>query len=317
MTAIKLGFIQLQSLRSQLETARTLGREEEFLKSLDLDIEKGGKAAIIGEIREFGGKKYIKTNNGWKFHGKGTGEKAQLRMGTFKEQSAWNSDKPSKLDLSKHSKQELLDAMRVRVKSGMSESDPEMKQLQAELDKRIKESKLSDKEVGVEPKKKMAEDDQIVSDYFREFGAKKEVNQPKPTIHIGDMSEAEMHAQAAKMNIPGHESMSKKELAKKLVDANIDKQLAEFRARKEAENINLSEIKGIDRLSFNDKYRTDKYMKDHFPNFTSEDHRQASKKHLDFESTEEGKKLSFNDSQNNRTIAHYHQEMAKKKESNK
>lgn len=45
-------------------------------------------------------------------------------------------DAKKELDLSKHSKQELLDAMTVRAKSGVSESDPEMKQLQAELDKR-------------------------------------------------------------------------------------------------------------------------------------------------------------------------------------
>lgn len=38
---------------------------------------KGGKRAQIGEIRTFGGRKYIKTVDGWKFFGKGTGKKAQ------------------------------------------------------------------------------------------------------------------------------------------------------------------------------------------------------------------------------------------------
>jgi len=42
-----------------------------------LDIEKGGKRALIGEKRTFGGREYIKTADGWKFHGKGTGTKAQ------------------------------------------------------------------------------------------------------------------------------------------------------------------------------------------------------------------------------------------------
>lgn len=38
---------------------------------------KGGKRAQIGEIRTFGGRRYIKTVDGWKFFGKGTGKKAQ------------------------------------------------------------------------------------------------------------------------------------------------------------------------------------------------------------------------------------------------
>lgn len=42
-------------------------------------IEKGGKAAFLGEIRAFGGRDYIKTIGGWKFHGKGTGRMAQER----------------------------------------------------------------------------------------------------------------------------------------------------------------------------------------------------------------------------------------------
>lgn len=49
----------------------------ELTKSEILDIEKGGKRALIGEKRMFGGREYIKTSDGWKFHGKGTGTKAQ------------------------------------------------------------------------------------------------------------------------------------------------------------------------------------------------------------------------------------------------
>lgn len=40
-------------------------------------LEKGGKRAVIGEKREFSGRMYIKTAQGWKFFGKGTGSKAQ------------------------------------------------------------------------------------------------------------------------------------------------------------------------------------------------------------------------------------------------
>lgn len=51
--------------------------ELEISKSEILDLVKGGKKAFIGEKRTFGGREYIKTSDGWKFHGKGTGAKAQ------------------------------------------------------------------------------------------------------------------------------------------------------------------------------------------------------------------------------------------------
>lgn len=348
MSTIAFTDIQVKNLQSQLENARTLGREDEFLKSLGVNIEKGGKPAQLGEIREFGGKKYQKQANGWRPVKKGdqkSGEKkedseyskmsaADLKIerqavmqdtsipyekkgAMLKEIATALDSKSSKLDLSKHSKQELFDAMRVRVKSGMSESHPEMKQLQAELDKRSSEKSLdSDIEKGAkgvvgevrvwggksykkQPNGKWLEisergmastkpekgdiyhssnmagyiikisgvypEDKSLTYYnfldksnneitIKEFQDKvgtgswvKQLSDKehsdeevglgsKPTIHIGDMSLEQMHAQAAKMGIAGHESMSKKELAKKLVDANIDKQLAEFKARKEAEN---------------------------------------------------------------------------------
>jgi len=45
-------------------------------KSVNDYFEKAGKKAVIGETRTFGGREYIKTSSGWKFHGKGTGKKA-------------------------------------------------------------------------------------------------------------------------------------------------------------------------------------------------------------------------------------------------
>jgi 8-oxo-dGTP pyrophosphatase MutT (NUDIX family) len=46
-----------------------------LLKKED-ELEKGGKPAFIGEIRTFAGREHIKTADGWKFHGKGSGAKA-------------------------------------------------------------------------------------------------------------------------------------------------------------------------------------------------------------------------------------------------
>lgn len=101
--------------------------------------------------------------------------------------------KEDKLDLSKHSIQELQDAMRVRVKSGMSETHSEMKQLQRELDNRSKkESKPQSK-------------------------------------HIGDMSRSEKISAAKNLGIKNSETLSSKELDKQLVDKNIEKQLSEFK----------------------------------------------------------------------------------------
>jgi len=38
-------------------------------------LEKGGKRAVLGEQRMFGGRKYVKTSNGWKYYGKGKSAK--------------------------------------------------------------------------------------------------------------------------------------------------------------------------------------------------------------------------------------------------
>jgi hypothetical protein len=51
--------------------------DQELEQSADSFLEKGGKRAVVGEKRMFGGREYIKTMQGWKFHGKGTGVKAQ------------------------------------------------------------------------------------------------------------------------------------------------------------------------------------------------------------------------------------------------
>lgn len=77
----------------------------ELTKAEILDIEKGGKRAMIGEKRTFAGREYIKTANGWKFHGKGTGSAAQAHVagalehhvGEKKESDSYHSkDVPSK-----------------------------------------------------------------------------------------------------------------------------------------------------------------------------------------------------------------------------
>ncbi len=60
-----------------LKIASEGGTYEDFEKAIESEFEKGGKRAFLGEKRTFGGREYIKTVDGWKFHGKGTGIKAQ------------------------------------------------------------------------------------------------------------------------------------------------------------------------------------------------------------------------------------------------
>lgn len=51
--------------------------EEELEKSANDYFEKSRSKSTIGEIKSFGGRNYIKTASGWKYHGKGTSAKAQ------------------------------------------------------------------------------------------------------------------------------------------------------------------------------------------------------------------------------------------------
>lgn len=50
---------------------KALGEDEKDL------IQKGKPVAAIGTIKDIGGRPYMKTADGWKYHGKGTGAKAQ------------------------------------------------------------------------------------------------------------------------------------------------------------------------------------------------------------------------------------------------
>lgn len=289
----------------------TAKHAKETEKSLDIDIEKGGKAAAIGEIREFGGKKYQKQANGWrpvkKGNQKGTYDKQIAVAGkTIEELNAMKSSiqsaiansknddykkqasekikeidaeldsKSSTLDLSKHSKQELLDAMAVRAKSGVSESDPEMKQLQAEIDKRGAEKKelgvgdtvtLTDENHLASYSKFLGKDLKILKEETIHFtsgdekrftvessdGEKGEIKAKylmpkskdftsKPT-HIGDMSKEEKYAAAAKFGIQNPEKLSAKELDKQLTDKNIEAELKKFKESKGEKKESVSSSK--------------------------------------------------------------------------
>lgn len=56
---------------------------ETIIENLDI-LEKGKEKAPIGTIKKFGGRDYIQTAGGWKYHGKGGGGKAQDEGGKQK-----------------------------------------------------------------------------------------------------------------------------------------------------------------------------------------------------------------------------------------
>jgi len=65
------------------------------------NLQKGGKGAAVGTRKEFGGREYIKTADGWKFVGKGKGKGAQKHIDAHKTST---DDKQPK---STHSPEEL------------------------------------------------------------------------------------------------------------------------------------------------------------------------------------------------------------------
>lgn len=63
---------------SPYQQARIDAISKSFNQEVATDLlEKGKVSQPIGTIKEMGGRNYIKTNTGWKYHGKGTGAKAQ------------------------------------------------------------------------------------------------------------------------------------------------------------------------------------------------------------------------------------------------
>lgn len=60
-----------------LNTGSFNDKSPQILSSFVTNIQKGKEVAPIGTIKEMGGRNYIKTVEGWKYHGKGTGSKAQ------------------------------------------------------------------------------------------------------------------------------------------------------------------------------------------------------------------------------------------------
>ena len=115
----------------------------ELTKSEIYNIEKGGKRAMIGEKRTFAGREYIKTTDGWKFHGKGTESKAQSHVagalehhvGEKKESEETGStlaDYGAHLDRSKVTKEDIEEFDNSLSESDRSLIDSKMKEYRSQ-----------------------------------------------------------------------------------------------------------------------------------------------------------------------------------------
>ncbi len=80
--------------------------------------------------------------------------------------------------------------------------------------------------------KKLIQD--IKQELYEKTGFKYDdtVQSKKKSKHVSDMSSSELHSAASKIGVKGHEKMKDAQLKKELVGKNVEKQLAEFKAKK-------------------------------------------------------------------------------------
>lgn len=264
---------------------------EELEKGAHDFLEKGGKRAVIGEKRTFGGREYIKTASGWKFHGKGTGEKAKghaagaldhhVEAGKGpvdheKEAEKWGKElhTPTKLSHgmnmteidekhAHHSRQAQLAAgthhsqkkEEVGSFNGAQEYKKRAQENKRNVDanKREKARAYGEKNYYPTSPEQLKADVQsrykksplniqkqiLKEEMKRHFPDHKEEGKATTSKHIGDMSATEMKAAADKLGI---DTKGKKtsQVRKELTDANIDKQIADFKDKKKDPILNAA-----------------------------------------------------------------------------
>lgn len=221
---------------------------EELEKSADDFLEKGGKRAVIGEKRMFGGREYIKTAQGWKFHGKGGGAKATAhREGALshnteggkapvdheKEAEKWANElhTPTKLShgmtMTQIDEKHAHHSRQAQLAAGTHPSQRKDQVGNSKLSKEANKHKQAMDEGATE-----VEADQIARGK-RNVGDHSGKKDDQPTSkHIGDMSATEMKAAADKLGIDT-KGKSVKQVRKELTDANVDKQIKDFQDKKQ------------------------------------------------------------------------------------
>lgn len=258
--------INALELLGRYTVAKSLGQEDEFCKSLGVDIEKGGKVATIGEIRDWNGKKFKKQNNGKWIEVSEYGYTKETHERFANDNRVDTSNVPqSSLDY--HTAQKKLHAEAASKLSSKEHSDEEVgikdkedfhdkytpEQAALAADKAKTESKYKDwtaqqhieqswQHHGAMVRARNQKKDSVARWEENEMNrhvslaaekTKKEVEgKSKPTIHIGDMSKEQKYATAVKFGIQNPEKLSVKELDKQLIDKNVEAELKKFRENK-------------------------------------------------------------------------------------
>lgn len=169
------------------------------------ELKKGGKRAVVGETRMFGGREYIKTQSGWKFHGKGTGAKAKEHKASAKEHSD-RGGAPANVSTEE-------------AKRTIAENNAKH-QSQSDLDRKIEEARKQSPE---------AKDEKKSNDK-----PKQETPKVGEKVHISDMTTAQKLETAKRLGIKDPENLSAKELDKQMIDKNVEKSVKEFKQKKAA-----------------------------------------------------------------------------------
>lgn len=110
------------------------------------NLQKGGKGAAIGTRKTFGGKEYIRSADGWKYVGKGTGAKAKAHVDAHKASSEEGDKKTSTpaegKGLSDHAKDTPTETLR-----SIAHDDSKPKEMRDAASKELKDREDGEKKV--------------------------------------------------------------------------------------------------------------------------------------------------------------------------
>jgi len=199
-------------------------------KQLDL-LEKGGKRAVMGEKRMFGGREYIKTPDGWKFHGKGKGKKAQAhhaahgqkKEGEKKEQSFAEKMAAATATATGNDKKEKKGANK-KIAEKYKEMSAEDHETKAAFHRG---TALRHKEKG-EDHQAQWETEQMRA-HEAEAKEKSAKKAPKGK-HIGDMTASEKIDAAKELGLD-LSNLRYSQLDKKLAEAKVDAEMSKFKEK--------------------------------------------------------------------------------------
>lgn len=218
----------------------------EFILDREDILEKGGKRANVGEVRQFGGKPYVKTANGWRPQVKGKTAKTEDNPTEQKS----NQDKPHDSEgrgnlsdeaLHDFKMETLQDSIhRVRKIHDDAKASGDKEKQQKAAAKLTEHKNEYDQLKANAPKKDNSRGGAPSS--ANDKDAKKQVAnntgkggiEKKQTVHISDMTAFQKIEIAKKLGIKDADTLSMKELDKQMIAKNVEKQLKEFKNKKKA-----------------------------------------------------------------------------------